>query len=178
LTGVRVTLTSIVTIRGIHPSSIIQSPIDDITVGPFCIIEEDVVVGPGTVLRAYIELRKGTRIGRDCYIDSGVKMSGDCVIGNNVTVRYDAIIARGCDVEDHTFISPQVMTINLTHTGEAIGGAHIGKRCHIGTAAVLHPGIRIADDVTIGAKALVTKDCDVAGVYVGIPATLRRTKLR
>ncbi len=132
------------------------------------------VIGDRTRLRAYVELRAGTRIGERCYIDSGVKMSGDCVIGNDVTVRYDAIIARGCVIGDGTFISPQVMTINLDHKGESLGGAKIGKRCHIGTAAVLHPGIEIADDVVIGAKALVTRSCLIPGIYVGVPARLRK----
>ena len=163
----------------VHKTAIVhQSTFDrlvdrDITIGPYCVIEEDVDIGDGTVLRAFVELRKGTVIGEKCYLDSGVKMSGNCVLGNRVIVRYDSIIARGCRVEDNTFISPQCMTINLEHNGKEIGGAHIGKRCHLGTQAVLHPGITLADDVIIGAKALVTKDCALSGIYIGIPARRR-----
>lgn len=158
----------------VHPTAVIspEAVVEGVEIGPYCIIEDDVVIRPGTRLRAFVELRAGTRVGYDCYIDSGVKMSGDCIVGDDVTIRYDAIIARGCAVGDHTFISPQVMTINLTHKGEAVGGAIIGQRCHIGTGVVLHPGITIVDDVVVGAKALVTKDCLVPGVYIGIPAKL------
>jgi UDP-2-acetamido-3-amino-2,3-dideoxy-glucuronate N-acetyltransferase len=158
----------------IDPRARAIAEVGGVEIGPYCVIEDDVVIGDSTRLRAYVELRAGTQIGERCYIDSGVKMSGDCVIGDDVTVRYDAIIARGCMIGEGTFISPQVMTINLDHNGNAIGGAKIGKRCHIGTAAVLHPGITIVDDVVIGAKALVTKSCLEPGVYVGIPARLRR----
>ena len=157
----------------IDPRIRARAELDGVEIGPYCIVEAGVVLGAGSRLRAFVELRAGTRLGERCYLDSGVKMSGDCVIGNDVTIRYDAIIARGCVIGDGTFISPQVMTINLDHRGEAIGGVKIGKRCHIGTAAVLHPGIKIADDVVIGAKALVTKNCLEPGIYVGIPAKLK-----
>lgn len=133
-----------------------------------------VKLGTGTRVRSFVEIRNGTDIGQSCYIDSGVKSSGDVIVGNEVTVRYDAILARGVRVGDNSFIAPQVMTINLDHKGNAIGGATIGKRCHIGTAAVLHPGITIVDDVVVGAKALVTKSCEEPGTYIGIPAFLRK----
>ena len=164
----------------IHPTAIISpraNIADDVEIGPFCVIGNDVVIGSGTRVMEHVVLRKGTSIGKNCYIDAGVKMSGDCVICNNVTVRYDAIIAKGCVVGDGSFISPQVMTINLDHQGNAIGGAKIGEKCHIGTNATLNPGITIADGAVIGAKALVTRNCpepsDV-GAYVGIPAKLKR----
>ena len=38
------------------------------------------------------------------------------------------------------------------------------------------PGIKIGDGVVIGAGAIVTKDCESYGVYVGVPA--RKIKSR
>jgi acetyltransferase-like isoleucine patch superfamily enzyme len=35
------------------------------------------------------------------------------------------------------------------------------------------PGVTIADDVVVGAGAVVTRDCLEPGVYLGIPATRR-----
>lgn len=153
-------------------------------VGPGAVIGERVQVehhcvigaariGAGTRVRSFVELRDGTEIGCDCYVDSGVKCSGQCLIGDRVTLRYDAIIARGCTIGDDTFVAPQVMTINLDHTGREIGGARIGKRVHVGTAAVLHPGIVIGDDAVIGACSLVTKSCEPHRTYVGAPARAR-----
>lgn len=162
----------------IHPTAIVAAGASlgpGVTIGPFCNIG-CVRIGENTEIRSYVELRDGTEIGARCYIDSGVKSSGSNRIGDDVTVRYDAILARGVCVDDESFIAPQVMTINLDHLGQEIGGALIGKRCHIGTAAVLHPGIEICDDVVVGAKALVTKDCDTAGVYMGIPAKWVRSR--
>jgi len=147
-------------------------PVD---VGAYCVIEKGrVYVGVGTRIRSFVELRAGTSIGAQCYIDSGVKMSGDCWIGDSVTVRYDAIIARGCEIGDETYICPQVMFNNLDSDLQSIGGAKVGKRCFIGTNATIAAGIEIADDVTVGAKALVTKNIVEPGTYIGIPA--RRVK--
>jgi acetyltransferase-like isoleucine patch superfamily enzyme len=138
----------------------------------YCIIEGNVLVGPRTVIKNFVEIRHNTVIGEDCYIDSGVKMSGECILGDRVTVRYDAIIAKGCDIGDDCYISPQVMFVNRAANGEAVGGAKVGQRVHIGTNATIMHGVTICDDVVIGAKALVTKDITVPGTYVGIPARL------
>ena len=147
------------------------------------IIADDVVIGKGTVLKHFIELRKGTVIGKDCYIDSRVSTSGDCQIGDRVTLRYSAIIARGVIIEDDVFLAPQVMTENLNHRGEAIGGAHIGIgewdhetrfRVFVGTKAVIAAGLKICAGVVIGRFSNVRKDILEPGVYAGDP--LRRLR--
>lgn len=151
----------------IHPSFMCGKGFE---IGYFNIIHEAVIVGHNVTIRSLVELRPHTRIGNNCYIDSGVKMSGHCDIGNNVTIRYDAIIARGVTVGDNTYICPQVMTENLNHKREAIGGAKIGCRCFIGTNVTLAAGITVCDDVIIGSKANVRKSITEPGIYVGNPA--------
>ncbi len=143
-------------------------------IGHFCIIKEDCEVGDDVTIKDYVRLAKGTKIGNNCMIDSYVKSSGQNSIGNNVTIRYDSIIAREVTVEDDVFISPQVMTIYLTHEGEKKGGIVIGKGAFIGTNVTISAGIKIAPSCIIGAKALVTKDCLEPGIYIGIPAKRRR----
>jgi len=154
----------------IEPGAFIE---EGVVLGSFNTIGKGVHVGAMTVIRSYTELRGPLSIGVDCYIDSGVKCSGDVVIDDDVTVRYDAILARGCRIGAHTYICPQVMTNNLDHRRVAVGGAQIGKSCFIGTNATLAAGIRIEDEVIVGAKALVTRDCSSGNVYIGIPARPR-----
>lgn len=149
---------------------------DDAVIGHFCIIEDDVVIGPGTVIKNYVEIRGGTRIGAQCYLDSGVKISGDAKIGDRVTLRYDTIVARGCDIGDGTYVSPQVMFQNLDHKKEPVGGAKIGRECFIGTNVAFSAGIKVADFTVIGSKSFVAKDIVEEGwIYLGIPA--RKHKL-
>jgi UDP-2-acetamido-3-amino-2,3-dideoxy-glucuronate N-acetyltransferase len=144
---------------------------DDVQIGNFCVIEDDVVIGKGTIIRNYVELRRGTRIGEGCYIDSGVKISGDAVVEDEVTLRYDTIIARGCHIGRRTYVSPQTMFQNLSHTKEPIGGARIGPDCFIGTNVTFDAGIEVAEGTVIGSKSFVSKSIHEGGwIYLGIPA--------
>lgn len=152
---------------------------ENFRIGAFNHIHENVIVGDNVEIRSFTELKPETIIGDNCYVDSGVKTSGECWIGNNATLRYDAIIAKGTVIEDHIFISPQLMTENLNHRGEAIGGAHIGTRewghetkyrVFIGTNVTLAAGIEICSGTIIGSKANVRKSITELGIYVGSPA--------
>lgn len=145
-------------------------------------IEDGVIIGPNTVLKNYVELRTGTVIGDDCYIDSRVSTSGDCFIGDRVSIRYSGIIARGTIIDDDVFIAPQLMTENISHRGEEVGGPLIGAgewdrktkyRVFIGTNVTLAAGIVICPGVVIGSKSNVRKSITEPGVYFGNPA-LRR----
>lgn len=142
----------------------------NVEIGNFVVIEDGVEIGDGTVIRNFVELRKNTKIGKNCYIDSRVSTSGDCEVGDDVTLRYDTILARGCKVGDGTYICPRVMTNNLDIGKTQIGGAHIGKKCFIGTNSVLHHGIKIGDNSTTGAMSFVNKDIGENEIWLGSPA--------
>ena len=143
---------------------------DGVQMGHLCIIGEDCEIGAGTELKSHVELRQATAVGTGCYIDSGVKSSGKNRVGDEVTLRYDCIIARGCDIGDRSYICPQVMTNNVDHNGNEIGGAHVGVDCFIGTNVTLGAGLKITANTIVGSKAMVTRDIEEAGTYVGVPA--------
>lgn len=147
---------------------------DGVVIGHNCIVGEGCTIGDRTRVMNNVELRKDTVVGVDCYVDSGVKSSGRNRIGDRVVLRYDAIIARGCDIGDDAYICPQVMTNNLDHHREEVGGAHVGRGAFVGTNATLAAGIKLADRVVIGSKAFVTRDCTVEeGIYIGMSARLK-----
>lgn len=152
---------------------------EGVRIGDFCKIQEGCVIGDNTLIKDYVRLAKNTIIGKNGMIDSFVKSSGQNRIGDNVTLRYDSIIARGVEIYDDVFISPQLMTENVSHRGEQIGGAKIGVddwkhetkyRVFIGTNATLAAGITVVSGVIIGSKTNVRKDITEPGVYVGNPA--------
>jgi acetyltransferase-like isoleucine patch superfamily enzyme len=142
--------------------------------GSFVKIENNVVVGDDVTIENYVLLKTGTRIGNNVYVDSYFRSSGNNKIGNNVTLRFGSTIAREVTVEDDVFISPNVMTIYSRHTGEKIGGIIIGKGTHVGTAAVLGPGVKIAPNSVIGTQSYVNKDITEAGIYAGVPAVKKK----
>ncbi|SDJ26300.1 transferase hexapeptide (six repeat-containing protein) [Halovenus aranensis] len=142
---------------------------ENFEIGHFNVIHPGCEVGDDVQIRSHVELRPDTTIGDGCYIDSNVRSSGENEIGDDVTLRYGSIIARGCDIRDGCYICPQVMTNNLNHNRNPVGGATVGENCFIGTQTVLGAGIEIVPEVTVGSCSLVTKDITEEGVYVGTP---------
>lgn len=141
-----------------------------VKIGQYCVISKDVWIGENTKVNHYVELRNGTVIGKDCYIDSNVCVTGDANIGDRVTLRNNVTVARGSEIGDDTFISPNVMFNNLDTKGNKIGGAKIGTNCVIGSGTILHHGITICDNVTIGSNSFVHKSIFDPGTYAGTPA--------
>lgn len=142
--------------------------------GSFVKIETDVVVGDDVTIENFVLLKPGTRIGNNVFVDSYVRSSGQNIIGNNVTLRFGCTIAKQVTVEDDVFISPNVMTIYSRHTGEAVTGTVIGRGTHVGTAAVIAPGVKIVANTVIGAQAYVSKHITEPGIYVGVPAGIKK----
>ena len=155
---------------GHHNSIMTDAKIkDNVIIENNCVLYK-VSIGENTHIRSFVELRNRTIMGTNCYVDSFVKSSGENIIGNNVTLRYSSIIARGCDIGDNCYICPQVMTNNVDHNGNEIGGAHIKNNCFIGTQTVLGAGLKIVEDVVVGSCSYVSRSIEEKGIYIGVPA--------
>ena len=105
-----------------------------------------------------IELPCEAIVGKRFRIDhfGGIIISGDAVIGD------DCVIRNG-------------VTIGLRHAGQS-GSPIIGNRVDIGAGAKLLGPIRIGDDVSIGANAVVITDVPSNSIAVGIPARIKPRK--
>jgi acetyltransferase-like isoleucine patch superfamily enzyme len=55
---------------------------------------------------------------------------------------------------------------------------YIGRNCFIGVRATILPGVRIGDEVVVGASTVVTKDVPSNCVVVGNPGRIVRTNIR
>jgi len=99
-----------------------------------------------------IELPCETTLGHRFRIDhfGGIIISGDAVFGD------DCVIRNG-------------VTVGLKNTGLR-GAPVIGNRVDIGAGAKLLGSIKIGDDVSIGANAVVLVDVPSNSIAVGIPA--------
>lgn len=76
----------------------------------------------------------------------------------NTTIGHDSIIGSYCTFSPACNIS---------------GNTNIGNRVFFGTNAVILEQLKVVDDAVIGAGAVVVKDINEAGTYVGIPAKKR-----
>lgn len=119
---------------------------DDVFVGPFVEIQSKVVVGDRTKVQSHSFICSLVTIGLDCFIGHGVMFVNDNFAGGAP--------ARGDQSKwEHTVV---------------------GNNVSIGSNATILP-VKICDHVVIGAGAVVTKDIQQSGIYMGNPAKFVRS---
>ncbi|NSL52735.1 acetyltransferase [Calidifontibacillus erzurumensis] len=107
-----------------------------------------------------------SKIGRGCIILPGTVVDPEAIINNHVIINKLATIAHDVTLHDFSQVSP----------GVNFGGfVDFGECSFIGLGAAILPNVKITNNVTIGAGAVVTKDINVPySVYIGNPAKLLR----
>ena len=108
------------------------------------------------------------------------RVTGDISIGKNVWISF--AVSGGCYIQaingikigDDTIFAPGVQIISANHDPKSLhqwiykDPIVIGKNCWIGANAVILPGVKLGDNVMVGAGAVVTKNfpsnCTIAGV--------------
>ncbi len=106
-----------------------------------------------------IEIHPGARIGHRFFIDHGMGV----VIGETAEIGDDVLVYQG---------------VTLGGTGNEKGKRHptLGNRVVVGAGAKVLGGIRIGDDVKIGAGTVVVRPVPDNSTVVGIPGRSVRTR--
>jgi sugar O-acyltransferase (sialic acid O-acetyltransferase NeuD family) len=118
-----------------------------------------------TVVHPQAAVSAHAAIGPGCFIAAQAVVAPLASLGRSVIVNHGAVVDHDVSVGDFSHIAP------LAGLG---GGARIGRRVLIGSGASVLSGVRVADDVVVGAGAVVCDHLEEAGVYAGVPA--RRLK--
>jgi maltose O-acetyltransferase len=128
----------------------------------------------------------GIHVGEGVRIRAGFRF----LIGR-VRLEDDVFISDACYFEDHaqiavgarTWIGAHTRLVTATH---AIGPPqqragewraepiNIGRGCWLGTGVTVLSGVTIGDGCVFGAGALVLRDCEPNGLYLGVPASRRK----
>ena len=119
----------------------------------------------------YIFLSKFSQIFFGIYIGSKARIGrrltiehfGGIIIHNNAVIGDDVIIRQGVTIGNKSLEFP-------------LEAPDIGNRVSIGAGAKILGGIRIGDDVLIGANAVVIYDVPANSIAVGIPAVVKVRK--
>ena len=106
----------------------------------------DVKLDEGTVVMANAVINSGTYIGRHCIINSSSVVEHDNHISDFVHISVGAKVA---------------------------GTVDIGARTWVGIGACINNNLSICKDCMIGAGAVVVKNIEQSGTYVGVPARKR-----
>ena len=97
------------------------------------------------------------QIGENCFILEGNVLNYDVTIGNNVVMWSGNHVGDFSFIEDHVFISSQVVL-----SGEVT----IGTRSFLGVNATISNHVRVGARSYIGANALIAQDTAPDSVYV------------
>ena len=132
--------------------------------------------------------RMFAEIGDNCYIEPPfhANWGGRHVhFGKNVYANFNLTLVDDTHifVGDYTLFGPNVTVATAGHPilpqlrqrGLQYNmSVHIEKNCWIGAGAILVPGIKIGDNVVVGAGSVVTKDLPDNVVAVGNPCHILR----
>ncbi|WP_080777698.1 acetyltransferase [Chryseobacterium phocaeense] len=102
---------------------------------------------------------QGSVIYPGCTIDQNVRIEDNILINLSCTISHDSVIGS------HSFLSPSVAVA---------GFVTIHEQCIIGINSTIIDNITVAAQTQIGGGAVVIRDIDTAGLYVGNPVRFVR----
>ncbi|CAG7656184.1 acyltransferase [Paenibacillus allorhizosphaerae] len=124
-------------------------------------IGNNVYIGHDTILKGYYKhdliIEDNTWIGQMCFIHG----AGGVKIGKNVGIGPGVKIHAASHIE-----STETILFSPLEFKEII----ISDGCNIGIGAVILPGVRVGENVKIGANAVVNRSIPDNVTAVGVPA--------
>ena len=145
-----------------HPSAIISPEAqidDDVTIGPFTIIEGPVRIASGTVIMSHVHISAHTEIGHGNIIHMGAVIGNtpqhlgfkDCVsytrIGDRNIIREYVTIHRSWEAEKATIIGNENFLMALSH---------VAHDCQLGNHIVMANGALLGGYVTVEDNAFLS----------------------
>jgi sugar O-acyltransferase (sialic acid O-acetyltransferase NeuD family) len=118
-----------------------------------------------TVVHPKASVSRHAHVAPGCFIAAQAVVGPHATLGASVIVNHGAVVDHDVTGGDFSHVAP------LAALG---GGAKLGRRVLVGSGASVLPGVRVCDDVVIGAGAVVAGDLAEPGTYAGVPA--RRLK--
>ena len=114
--------------------------------------------------------RKGLHIGKECEIYFSASFGSEpylIQLGDHVRVNSGVVFVThdgGC------WVLRRYLNIIDAEKLDLFGKIKVGNNVHIGTNAIIMPGVEIGNNCIIGCGAVVTKDIPDNSVVVGVPA--------
>jgi len=100
-------------------------------------------------------------------------------------LRLDKVYPQGIYIGENTLVASGTTILTHEHVKREeedprnpwVTNTYIGKNCFIGIEAIILPGIKIGDEVIVGAGTVVTKDIPSNSIVVGNPGKILNRKI-
>jgi sugar O-acyltransferase (sialic acid O-acetyltransferase NeuD family) len=112
-------------------------------------ITNDVNVGEGSFIGPYSIITTNVTIGKHAILNRGIQIGHDSKIGDYFSAMPGAIVS---------------------------GNVNISEKVYLGTNSSIREKITVCSNVKIGSNAAVVKNIITGGIYVGVPAKLKKNK--
>lgn len=114
-----------------------------------------------TLIDPASHISRWAHIGTGCIISAGTIITTQISIGNHSQLNLNTTIGHDCKIGEYFTTAPAT---NIS--GECIFGKHV----YFGTGSATRDTVSICENVVIGMGAMVVKNINEPGTYVGIPA--------
>ncbi|RCK73095.1 MAG: Acyl-[acyl-carrier-protein]--UDP-N-acetylglucosamine O-acyltransferase [Ignavibacteriae bacterium] len=171
----------------IHPTAVVSSNAtisENVTIGPFTVVEDDVFIGEGTQIGSSALLANGTRVGKNCRISHGavlgtlpqdLKFGGEVTtleVGDNTTIREYATLNRGTKAHMKTIVGSNCFLMAYIHVAH---DCIIGNNVIIANAVNMAGHVEIEDNVVIGGLTAIHQFVRI-GKHAMVGGGLRASK--
>lgn len=111
----------------------------------------------------------------------GMKLAPDVRV--SLKARIDKTNPQALTIEEQTLVAFDAIILSHDYSTERHSGGeeyatHIGKKCFIGCAAIIMPGVHIGDECIVASGSVVTKDVPAHSIVAGNPAKVIRSDIR
>lgn len=114
--------------------------------------------------------KKGMKVGKGCdFVSPGPNFGSEpylIEIGNNTTVSFDVAFVTH---DAGTRVLRNLATNDKEKQTVIYGKIVVGNNCFIGCRSTILPGVKIGDNVIIGAGSVVNRDIPSNSVAAGVP---------
>ena len=173
----------------IHSTAVISDKAtlgENVTVGPFCVVDDDVVIGDNCVLKSHVVVRGPTTIGKNNVFYQFSSIGEDCQdkkyagertelsIGDDNVFREGVTIHRGTIQDDSITVigSRNLFMVNahvahdcvlgddiiLANNTAVAGHVHIDNFAIVGGAVGIHQFCKVGAHAFLGAGGIILRD--------------------
>lgn len=119
----------------------------------------------GKIIHSSAYVDSSSKVGNGTFILPGCTIDKHVFVADNVLLNTAVVVAHDSIINAHCFIAPAV---NIA------GKVQIKDSCIIGIGSTIIDNINIEEGIQVGGGAVVIDNLITKGLYVGVPAILKK----